>query len=121
MSAPTIIVFYVENLTGSAEFYARLLGRTPVDQSPAFAMFALAEGVMLGLWSRASVRPDAGGGMELVRMAEDAAAVDATHADWQALGVHVLQPPQDMEFGRNFLAVDPDGNRLRVLAAPAGA
>ena len=91
----------------------------PVDaMTLPFAMFTLTEGAMLGLWSRAAARPDATGGMELVRMAGAAAAVDATHAAWLALGVKVAEPPQTMEFGRNFLATGPDGHRLRVLAPP---
>lgn len=118
MSEHYIVVFYAEDLTASVAFYTGLLGRPPVEQSPAFAMFTLAEGAMLGLWSRAAVQPDAAGGMELVPMAGDPAAVDPTHAAWRALGVPVAQPPQTMEFGRNFLATDPDGHRLRVLAPP---
>jgi hypothetical protein len=30
-----------------------------------------------------------------------------------------VQPPTDMDFGRTFVALDPDGDRLRVFA-PAG-
>ena len=35
-------------------------------------------------------------------------------------GVKILQPPTDMDFGRTFVALDPDGHRLRVFAAAEG-
>jgi predicted enzyme related to lactoylglutathione lyase len=50
----------------------------------------------------------------------DNAAVDQTHADWRERGLKVAQPPTDMEFGRTFVALDPDGHRLRVFAPAAG-
>ena len=45
--------------------------------------------------------------------------VDAAHADWAARGIAILQPPEDAEFGRSFVAADPDGHRLRVMNLPA--
>jgi predicted enzyme related to lactoylglutathione lyase len=42
--------------------------------------------------------------------------VRATHADWLARGLDVLQPPTPMDFGFTFTAGDPDGHRLRVFA-----
>ncbi len=46
----------------------------------------------------------------------EATAVDTTHADWSGRGLTILQRPTDMDFGRTFLAIDPDGHRLRVFA-----
>ena len=43
------------------------------------------------------------------------AAVDATHADWKERGLPILQSPTEMDFGRTFVAGDPDGHRLRVF------
>jgi predicted enzyme related to lactoylglutathione lyase len=58
-------------------------------------------------------------GGEIDFTVEDAAAVDATHAAWAKAGRKIAQAPTDMDFGRTFVALDPDGHRLRVLAAPA--
>ena len=117
MTDPSFILLYVANPDHSAAFYTDLLGHPPVEASPTFAMFRLASGVMLGLWGRDGVAPLAGtpGGGELAFAIPD---VDATHADWAARGLTILQPPTEMDFGRTFLAADPDGHRLRVLAPP---
>lgn len=100
-----------------------MLGLEPVETSPTFALFALSSGLMLGLWSRHTAEPRPGaqaGGSELGLTVDDNAAVDATHADWKERGLAILQPPVDMDFGRTFVALDPDGHRLRVFApAPA--
>jgi catechol 2,3-dioxygenase-like lactoylglutathione lyase family enzyme len=113
------IILYVDSPLASARFYADLLGREPLDSSATFAMFALPSGIMLGLWSRHTVEPAAGaagGGAEIAMTATDAAAVDAAHADWAARGLAILQAPTDLDFGRTFVALDPDGHRLRVFA-----
>ena len=77
-------------------------------------MFALDSGVMLGLWSRHTVEPAAtpAGGSEIAVTVED---VDAVYADWSARGLPIVQEPTDMDFGRTFVALDPDGHRLRVF------
>jgi catechol 2,3-dioxygenase-like lactoylglutathione lyase family enzyme len=116
-----LAVLYVDDVARSAAFYRRLLGRDPVEESPGFAMFPLAAGAMLGLWRRAGVEPRpaaAPGGSELDFALADAGAVDATHAAWAADGVRIAQAPCEMDFGRTFVALDPDGHRLRVLAVP---
>ncbi|RDJ24178.1 drug:proton antiporter [Bosea caraganae] len=112
------ILLYVDSPAASARFYADLLGAEPLELSPTFAMFALPSGVKLGLWSRHTVEPAAaaaGGGGEIATVAPNAEAVDATHADWLARGLTILQPPTDLDFGRTFVATDPDGHRLRVF------
>ncbi|MGH7122952.1 MAG: VOC family protein [Stellaceae bacterium] len=112
------VLLYVESPAASAAFYQKLLGRPPVKQSPTFAMFAMDSGMMLGLWSRHTVEPaagDAGSDGEIAVTVHAAAAVDATHRDWQALGLRILHAPTDLDFGRTFVALDPDGHRLRVF------
>jgi predicted enzyme related to lactoylglutathione lyase len=114
---PNFILLYVESPAASAAFYAGLLGRPPVESSATFAMFALASGVMLGLWARHTVEPAAtpSGGGELAFAVADVDTVHALHADWSGRGLTIIQPPTDMDFGRTFLALDPDGHRLRVF------
>lgn len=113
------ILLYVTNPTESARFYAGLFGRQPVEVSPTFAMFVLPSGLALGLWSKTGVQPTpaaSGGGCEIGFKAAGRDAVDATHAEWQAKGATIALPPTDLDFGRSFVAVDPDGHRLRVYA-----
>ncbi len=112
----SLVILYVDNPTASAVFYAKLLGQDPAEASPTFAMFALPSGIGLGLWSRHTVEPAAaaaGGGTEIAFTAED---VDAVHADWVSRGLAIAQAPTDLDFGRTFVALDPDGHRLRVFA-----
>jgi predicted enzyme related to lactoylglutathione lyase len=115
---PNFVILYVSDAAASASFYARLLGRPPAEASPGFAMFALDGGTMLGLWRADGVAPPATppGGAELAFTVGDDGAVRATHADWLARGLDVLQPPTPMDFGFTFTARDPDGHRLRVFA-----
>jgi predicted enzyme related to lactoylglutathione lyase len=121
MSDPTFVLLYVNDPTASAAFYATLLGHPPVESSPTFVMFALRSGVMLGLWTRHEVTPAATppGGAELAFTVEDAAAVTATHAEWAGRGLVIAQAPTRLDFGFTFVALDPDGHRLRVFAPGA--
>jgi catechol 2,3-dioxygenase-like lactoylglutathione lyase family enzyme len=123
MADPNFIILYVENPTASADFYAGLLGKPPVESSPTFAMFALPSGVMLGLWSRHTVEPAAaptlGGGSEVAFAVESKDEVTSLYETWTKRGLCVAQSPVDMDFGHTFVALDPDGHRLRVFAAAA--
>jgi predicted enzyme related to lactoylglutathione lyase len=61
-----------------------------------------------------------GGASELAFTVADADALNRRHVDWSLRGLPILQAPTDMDFGRTFVALDPDGHRLRVFApAPA--
>lgn len=121
MTDPSFILLYVTDAEASAKFYARLLAKPPVEASPSFAMFALENGVMLGLWGKDGVAPEANpvGGSELGFVVADDATVTARHAEWASKGLQVLQAPTRMDFGFTFTAADPDGHRLRVFC-PGG-
>jgi catechol 2,3-dioxygenase-like lactoylglutathione lyase family enzyme len=112
------ILVYVENVTKSEAFYASILGRPAVESSETFAMLPAAPGLMLGLWRRDGVKPAAtpAGGGEIAFPVDSEAEVDATFADWRGRGVTIAQTPTKMDFGYTFLALDPDGQRLRVFA-----
>lgn len=119
MTNSNSLLLFVKDATASTRFYARLLGQEPVEASQTFAMFILPSGLGLGLWGAAGVEPAstaAGGGCDLGFKVENAALVDATHAEWQGKGATILLPPTDLDFGRSFVAADPDGHRLRVYA-----
>lgn len=51
---------------------------------------------------------------ELAFMVDDDAAVDRLYATWRAAGMPIEQQPTVAVFGRTFVALDPDGHRLRV-------
>jgi catechol 2,3-dioxygenase-like lactoylglutathione lyase family enzyme len=122
MSDPNYVLLYVDNAAASAAFYRELLDKEPVEASPTFALFVLSSGVKLVLWSRHTVEPAAGalpGCAELVFPVADAAAVVAQHDAWHARGLEIVQEPCAMDFGHTFVALDPDGHRLRVFALSA--
>jgi catechol 2,3-dioxygenase-like lactoylglutathione lyase family enzyme len=121
MLDPNFVILYVDNPAKSSAFYAALLERQPVQSSPTFVMFALESGVMLGLWARQTVAPaaTATGGGELAFTVADVAAVAALHANWRERGLSIAQTPVQMDFGTTFVALDPDGHRLRVFAPAA--
>lgn len=123
MLNPNLIILYVDSPRASAAFYAGLLGKSAVESSETFCMFALESGLMLGLWSKHAVEPAAtatGGGAELAFPAADDKAVDDLHAGWVKRGLVIAQAPTQMDFGYTFVASDPDGHRLRVFAPSAG-
>lgn len=118
MPKPTLTLLYVDSAQTSAAFYERLLGTAPVEASATFAMFVFPSGLRLGLWSRQGVEPPApavNGGCELALTVAQAEDVDATCARWREMGLPILQAPTAMDFGRTFVAQDPDGHRLRVF------
>jgi catechol 2,3-dioxygenase-like lactoylglutathione lyase family enzyme len=119
---PNFFLLYVASPAASAAFYTDLLGHPPVESSPTFAMFALASGLMFGLWARHAVEPAAtgAGGGEIALTVGDEKTLHAMHADWAARGLPIAQPPTTMDFGRTFVALDPDGHRLRVFVPAAG-
>ena len=118
MPDQNFIILYVDNPLHSADFYVRLLKKPPIRTAPNFALFALDSGVMLGMWSKHVVEPDAtaaGGGGEIAFSVSSRDIVGNLFADWVQSGLAILQEPVDMDFGYTFLAIDPDGHRLRVF------
>jgi len=122
MSNVSFILVYVDDVARSEAFYAAILGRPAVESSPTFAMLLAAPDLMLGLWKRDRVKPPAAagaGGGEIAFTAGNDAEVDALCAAWRAKGVAIAQEPTTMDFGYTFVALDPNGGRLRVFAPPA--
>jgi predicted enzyme related to lactoylglutathione lyase len=121
MTAPNFTLLYVESPAKSAVFYESIFGCPPVESSPNFAMFVTDPGITLGLWAQKDVQPKATapGGGELGFQLGTKDEVNALAAEWEAKGVKLVQRPTQMDFGWTFLAVDPDGHRLRVFAPPA--
>ncbi|MCP3380989.1 MULTISPECIES: VOC family protein [unclassified Bradyrhizobium] len=117
-----LVVLYVDDAQASSAFYQKLLERPVAQSSPKFVLLPLGNGTMLGLWQRDAVEPASAsqsGSSEISWAAADAEAVRATFEAWTTRGVRIAQPPTAMPFGHTFVALDPDGHRLRVLATAA--
>jgi predicted enzyme related to lactoylglutathione lyase len=118
MFAPNYVLLYVDQPSASAAFYADLLGLAPVESSATFALFVLPSGLKLGFWSKHTVEPafsGAGATSELCMSLGDLAALEQTYEQWQDKGLSILQPLTVLDFGTTFVALDPDGHRLRVF------
>jgi hypothetical protein len=46
-------------------------------------------------------------------------AVRAAHVDWSRRKLPIVQAPTALDFGYTFVALDPDGHRLRLMAPGA--
>lgn len=108
------VLLFVESPIKSAEFYSRLFNLKPIDQSPTFVLFALADGVKLGLWSRHTVEPTVKAQPGCAEICFSHENVDELFNQWGMQGVVMIQKPTDMDFGRTFVALDPDGHRIRI-------
>ncbi|MGA8138799.1 MULTISPECIES: VOC family protein [Pseudomonas] len=120
MIKPNFFILYVDSPEASARFYADLFGSAAIEASATFAMFALGSGVMLGLWSKHTVEPrvaDIGVAGEVAFSVAEKSLVESTYQAWLAKGLSILQTPVEMDFGYTFVALDPDGHRLRVFAS----
>jgi predicted enzyme related to lactoylglutathione lyase len=116
------LLLHVADHAASAALYSALLGIPIVEQKSDIAILPLRDGVMLGLWSQDTVEPEStgqSGASEIAFSVADATAVEATHADWVRRGLTIIQAPTRMRFGTTFVALDPDGHRLRVFAPQA--
>lgn len=114
------VLLHVADPVASAGFYSDILGKPVVESSPGFAMLPLSDAVMLGLWLASDAAPGGGGrpgASEVSFDVADVPALEKIHADWSAKGLPILIEPVEMPFGHTFVAADPDGHRIRVVAS----
>ena len=119
MLNPNFVLLYVADPLKSAAFYGELLGQKPVEAQKTFALFVLASGLKLGLWLKDDVLPTPTrdiGGSELCIAVESPERVQKLHDAWAERTIPIAQRPTAMDFGHTFVALDPDGHRLRVFA-----
>lgn len=118
MLEPSAVIIYVSNVATSSSFYQDLLGINPEELSPAFSAFKLQNGVTIGLKDRQTVEPAAegNGGFELAITVSTDEQVDALFGQWKHRGIPVAQRPITLAYGYTFVALDPDNNRIRVVA-----
>ena len=108
------ILLFVKNPIESSLFYSTFFEIEPVEQSPTFVSFMLPNGVLLGLWSRFTAEPTVqttAGASEICFSSEH---VDELYETWGKRGITIIQKPTDMDFGRTFVVLDPDGHRIRA-------
>lgn len=118
MIEPSAVVLYVDNLVVSSAFYQDLLGIKTEQDSPTFHSFKLSNGMGLGLKAKHSVEPpiNENGSGELAFTLDNNEEVNALFVEWQGKEISMAQPPTVVSYGYIFLALDPDGNRLRVVS-----
>ena len=116
---PNVIVLYADNLKITSQFYQDLLKIKPEEASPTFHSFKLSNGMELALKAKHSVEPPIegkSGCLELAFTLDSQYHVDALFAKWQSQEINIIFPPSIVPYGYTFVALDPDGNRLRVAS-----
>ena len=114
------VLLHVADPVASADFYSGLLGKPVIESSPGFAMLPLSEAVLLGLWLAGEADPSGigkPGASEISFDVADVPALQKLHSDWVGKGLPILVQPVEMPFGHTFVAADPDGHRIRVVAS----
>ena len=113
---PSTIVLYVENISVSSAFYQELLGSKPTDTSPSFHGFTLSTGMTLGLKTKESAQPQVTEKSrgELAFTLNSKQKVDELFTQWQSKNFEIALAPTALPYGYVFVALDPDGNHLRV-------
>jgi len=89
----------------------------PMATFPTYVAFGFQDGLTLGLWSVKAKHFVSGGSgprAELAFIVSDEAAVRALRERWHNAGVHIEQDLRKAVFGLTFVALDPDGHRIRV-------
>jgi predicted enzyme related to lactoylglutathione lyase len=111
-----IVMLYVHDLAKSKTFYTEVVGLPVVPEmsDENFIALAPAQGSLIAL-ENANLLPAGqakpAGSFEIGFEVED---VDAVYAQWISQGVAIVSGPEDMPFGRTFLAKDPDGHYITV-------
>jgi catechol 2,3-dioxygenase-like lactoylglutathione lyase family enzyme len=110
-------VLYVEDIDISRKFYSDIFECEGVVLSPTFVSFPFG-GALIELKQRAQALPPTqttGGGTELSLSVEDPKTLRIIYELWEAKKVKLIQDLTELVFGITFVAVDPDGHRIRVF------
>ncbi len=109
-----LILLFVNSPTKSANFYGKLFGIVPREESPTFALFCFSNGMQLGLWSKHTAEPSVTAKPGATELSFETDDVNALYSSWTKEKISIAQEPTDMDFGRTFVALDPDGHRIRA-------
>ncbi|MGA2762593.1 MAG: VOC family protein [Spirochaetia bacterium] len=117
MTSFRYVVLFVKDINVSRAFYTELLGVGPKELSPTFLSYELESGIGVELWQLDRVHPASsttGGGSELCMILPDADSLNRLYDEWKGKGVKFATSPTKAVFGLTFVALDPDGHRLRA-------
>ncbi|MBI5447252.1 MAG: VOC family protein [Gammaproteobacteria bacterium] len=117
MLNPNLILFYVKNPSESASFYEKIFEQQPVAAFPNYVAFTFPNGFTFSLWSTQAknfVSAGTGNRSELAFMVSDENEVRRLRKHWGEWGVIIEQDLHEAVFGLTFVALDPDGHRIRV-------
>jgi len=117
MIVPNLLLFYVKNPLESALFYEKIFLIKPIASFPTYVAFSFENGFTFSLWSMQAkdfVSSGTGHRSELAFMVDDTHMVLELRKQWGELGVVIEQDLHEAVFGLTFVALDPDGHRIRV-------
>lgn len=117
MMIPNLFILYVASPHLSSDFYQNLFEKEPDVKLSTWASFSFDNGLNLGLWSTKAhdfVSGGEGNRTELSVMVKNIQTLDALYQRWIRNGVQIEQEPKQAVFGKTFVALDPDGHRIRV-------
>lgn len=117
MNVLNLITIYVSDVEKSIEFYKNIFEIEPNFSVPTYASFSMGNGLSFSLWSNKAkdfISEGDGSRFELSIMVSDEIGVLNLYEKWQGLGVVIEQKFHKAVFGPTFVAVDPDGHRVRV-------
>ena len=117
MFTPNQFIFYVEKPLESALFYEKLFFKKPVFSTPNYVSFSFENGVYFSLWGTQAKNFVSGGTghrSELAYLVTDEVSIRELRKQWGELGVTIEEDLFEAVFGLTFVALDPDGHRIRV-------
>lgn len=117
MLIPNLLLFYVNDPMESAIFYEKIFKKKPIASYPTYVAFSFENGFTLSLWSTQAKNFISGGEghrSELAFMVKNEDEVRFFRNSWKELGVQIEQDLHEAVFGLTFVALDPDGHRIRV-------
>ena len=117
MPNPNLVLFYVKSPLESASFYEKIFAQKPVASFPTYVAFSFSNGFTFSLWSMEAknfVSSGTGNRSELAFMVSNENEVRSLHDSWKKMGVVIEQELHQAVFGLTFVALDPDGHRIRV-------
>lgn len=117
MLMPNLLLLYVKNPLESAIFYEKIFNTQPIASFPTYVAFGFENGLTFSLWSIEAKNFVSGGQghrSELAFMVASENEVTTVRDRWKALDVRIEQDLHEAVFGLTFVALDPDGHRIRV-------
>ena len=117
MNVPNLFFFYVNDPIKSADFYEKIFQLKPETKFPSYAAFTFPNGLTFALWSKTAkdfVSAGSGHNSELAFMVPHEDEVRRLREAWGTLGISIEQDLFRAVFGLTFVALDPDGHRIRV-------